>query len=161
MKKRGQQSMEMPFGMIFSIILIVVFVVVAFIAVKHFLDIGETTKLGQFIKDFQDKVDSAWSGQTSEFEYTINLPGIQKICFANLSERITGNTEDYEAIPIHIDDGYNMFLIPYQKAQGFERNKIMHLDVSKITQSRNPYCVDISRPLKIKKGFYDKLVVVQ
>jgi len=150
----------LPFGMIFAVFLIVVFVVVAFIAVKHFLNVGGTARIGQFVQDFQEQVDSAWSGQASEFTFKPDLPDIEKICFANLSKSIT-RPLDYKEIPIHEDEGHNLFLIPASKAKGFERNTIEHLDVAKITERANPYCVDATRDLTIKKGFYDRLVVVE
>ena len=72
--RRSQNTMSLPFGMIFSIILIVVFIVVAFIAIKHFLDIGDCAKVGQFYGELQKKVDDAWRSQESSFEISISLP---------------------------------------------------------------------------------------
>ena len=44
--KKGQQSMSLPFGMIFAIFMIIVFVVIAFVAVRGFLDVGKTAEVG-------------------------------------------------------------------------------------------------------------------
>jgi hypothetical protein len=39
--------------------------------------------------------------------------------------------------------------------------KIEHINITKITETRNPYCVDVSRDLILKKGFYDKFIMVE
>ena len=92
---RSQQTMGLPFGVIFSIILIVVFIVIAFIAIRHFLDIEGCAGVGQFYEELQRKVDEAWVSQSSEFDVEINLPGgIDKVCFADLNVERTGSQED-------------------------------------------------------------------
>ena len=67
MRKRGQQTMGMPFGMIFSIFLIIVFFVAAFIGVKYFFGVSDVTKIGLFYEDLQDAVTEAWQGSSSNF----------------------------------------------------------------------------------------------
>jgi len=74
MNKSGQQTMGMPFGMIFAIFLIVVFIVIAFIAVGFFLDIWRSSGVGLFYEELQDAVDGACSGQSGEFDFEIDLP---------------------------------------------------------------------------------------
>jgi hypothetical protein len=87
--RKAQQTMGMPFGMIFAIFLIVVFVVFAFMAVGYFLDLGEATSVGMFYDDLQKAVNDAIRGQESDRDFLVNLPGdIERICFANLSVRI-------------------------------------------------------------------------
>ena len=44
--------MGMPFELIFGIFLIIVFIVIAFIAIGGFLDIGRTANVGTFYEDF-------------------------------------------------------------------------------------------------------------
>ncbi len=67
--------MGMPFGMIFAIFLIVVFVVIAFMAVDHFLDLGQSASVGMFYEDLQGAVDDAVRNQESDSDFVINLPG--------------------------------------------------------------------------------------
>lgn len=162
MKKRGQQSFSMSFGMIFSVILIVVFLVIAFLAVRYFINLGSCSSVGLFYEDLQDSVNEAWKSQSSEFEFEINLPsGISRICFANLSDEITDRGEDYDAIRYYIGYGSNVFLLPPGEACEMAHTEIEHLNVTKITEKRNPYCVDVARDLVIKKDFYDKLVSIE
>jgi hypothetical protein len=161
LKKRGQQTMGMPFGMIFSIILVVVFIVIAFIAIGSFLDIGKSAGVGLFYTELQEAVDNSWRGQSSETTFKINLPSeIKTICFSNLSSEITGEIEYYNQIKNYDVYEANTFLIPPENAQQMQWKLIKHLDIENITQNQNPYCVSTSQNLKLKKGFYDQLVSI-
>jgi hypothetical protein len=160
--KRGQQTMGMPFGMIFAIFLIIVFVVIAFIAMGGFLDIGRASSVGLFYDEFQEAVDEAWSGQSGEFDFKIDLPdAITELCFANLSDVITNKDLTYKEILNYDVYEANTFLAPPEAAEGMQWKLINHLDIAKITSQENPYCIPVKKTLRIKKGFYDKLVMVE
>ena len=162
MKKKGQQVMGLPFGMIFAIFLIIVFIVIAFIAVKGFLDIGRISSVGMFYNELQDSVDNAMSGQSSEANFDIDLPtNIEQVCFANLSARITNSGSEHDAIKDYDVYIANVFLVPPEYAQGMQWKLIKYINITKITIDKNPYCVNVNDGLKIKKGFYDKLVWVE
>ena len=154
--------MGMPFSMIFAIFLIVVFVVVAFIAVGYFLDIGKSSSVGMFYRELQGAVDDAFSSQSSEASFDIDLPSnIKFICFANLSARITNQGADYEAIKNYDVYDANVFLVPPEKAQNMQWKFIDWINVSKITLNENPYCVDVDDGLRIRKEFYDRFAWVE
>ncbi len=162
MEKKGQQTMALPFGMIFAIFLIVIFIVVAFIGVKSFLSFGDTSSVGLFYQELQEAVDDAWRGQSSSSKFEMNLPSkIDKICFANLSATITHKGDDYEFIKDFYVYEANIFLIPPGAAEGMEWKLINHLDITKISETKNPYCVNVADGLMIKKDFYDKLVWIE
>jgi len=157
--KRAQQTMGMPFSMMFAIFLIIVFIVVAFMGIRFFLDFGRTADVGLFYKDLQEAVDDAWAGQSGSKSFDINLPdAIQSVCFANLSAEITAFPDEYAQIEIYEFKPVNVFLVPPGDAEGMEYKQIEHLDIAKITEAENPYCVDADDDLVIKKDFYDKLV---
>ena len=160
--KRGQQTMGMPFGMIFAIFLIVVFVVIAFIAVEGFLDLGESASVGMFYDELQGAVDDAMRSQSSDRSFVVNLPGdIDRICFANLSASISNPGSDYDAIRNYDVYNANVFLVPPEKAQNMQWKLIERINVSKITRDANPYCVETDAGLRIRKGFKDGLVVIE
>ena len=161
LNKRGQDTMGMPFGIIFSVFLIVVFIVVAFIAVRYFLDIGDTSKIGMFYRDFQSAVDEAVKTQSSDSVFKVNLPsGIKKVCFGNLSAKIT-SADDYDELRDYEIYNANTFLLPTTSAGDLARKLINHLNITKITSVKNPYCIPVSQGIKIKKDFYDRSVVVE
>lgn len=159
--KRAQHIIGMPFGIIFSIFLIVIFIIIAFIVVKHFLSIGSCAEVGIFYEDFQKKINEAWVSQSSESEVDIAVAsGITAVCFANLSAKIT-EQENYGIIKNYDVYDANLFLLPPEKACNMPYKKIEHINITKITESKNPYCIDVSKKLKIKKDFYDKLVSIE
>jgi len=162
LNKRGQQIMGLPFSMIFAILLIVVFIVAAFMGVRFFLSFGKTSSVGLFYRELQKNVNDAWNGQSSSAHFKINLPsGVKKVCFANLSATITNRGTEYDYIRDFFIYDANTFLIPPGEGQGMEWKLIKHIDIPKITERKNPYCVDVAEGLTIKKGFYDKLVWIE
>jgi len=115
-----------------------------------------------FYEGLQGAVNDAWAGQQGSDSFEINLPdAIKKVCFANLSAEITANSEEWEQIEIYEFKSVNTFLIPPGDAEGMQYKQIEHLDIAKITEAKNPYCVDAGDDLIIKKDFYDKLVWVE
>jgi hypothetical protein len=166
--KRGQHTVGLPFGIIFAIFLIVIFIVIAFIAVSHFFDIGKCSSVGMFYEELQKEVDEVWvSQETAGKDFEINLPsGIMKVCFANLTSDILPEgdasvLDDYDEISIYKYQEANIFLVPGGGACEMQFNNIKHINITKITETRNPYCVDVSRDLVLKKGFYDKFVIIE
>lgn len=156
--------MSLPFGMIFSIILIVIFIVIAFIAIKYFLDIGDCAKVGQFYGELQKKVDDAWRSQESSFEISISLPsGVQEICFSNLSEAKLASSPgvEYKELKRYSVYDANTFIYPPSKSCEMPYKLINHINVSEMTKTKNPYCISVKDKLKIKKDIYDKSVIIE
>ena len=81
---RGGQ-LKISFGMIFSIILIVMFLAFGFYAISGFLGLQESVQTEKFIDGFQENVDTMWSSQvygTKDLKFS--LPSsVEKICFVN------------------------------------------------------------------------------
>lgn len=79
MEKRG--AMELSFGMIFSIILIISFLVFAFYAIKMFVNTSESAKIASFRKDFQADIDRAWNAPQGNQKVNYGLPKkITEVC---------------------------------------------------------------------------------
>ena len=87
--------------------------------------------------------------------------GITHVCFANLKGDITGEGLFYSQIKNFEFYDANTFLIPPEKASGYEWDLIEHLKLEEITRNSNPYCVSVSKDLRIKKDFYDKEVIIE
>jgi len=85
------------------------------------------------------------------------------LCFANLSDKITGSLEVYDEIEKYEIYNANTFLYPSGKACTLPYNTIKHLNISKTTLSKNPLCFDLSEEGKIRivKGYYDKAVTIK
>jgi hypothetical protein len=163
LNKRGEGAIGMSFGWLFSLLLIVFFIFAAIYGIKAFLNMASCSKVGTFYESLQDKVDEAYRSSSSDFQMDVNIPGINMICFANLSEEITGSLEAYEEIEKYEIYGANTFLLPTQKSCDMPYKTIKHLNISKTTLSKNPLCFDISDEgkLRIIKGYYDKSITIK
>lgn len=165
--KRGRKEnkkgvMELPFSVIFAIILIVVFIVVAFYVVRHFLCIGDETKSGMFLQDFQDDVDEAWNSPDINKDFSYNVPRIDYVCFMDFSKSGKGEGKEIYDGLIRYEGQGNLFLYPESNCVDLSK-EIEHIDMEKITGEDNPYCIEVESGkvvIHLEKGFYDNLVCV-
>jgi hypothetical protein len=163
LNKKGQQSsFGMSFGMLFSLFLIIIFIGMAFIVIRMFLDFSGTSNLGQFYVDLQDEVNSAWRSSETVRTFDLDLPSdITHICFSDLSAPVTGSKDMFDMIQNNMYLDVNTFLIPPGSAGDLDIKQIEHLDIAKITASSNPYCVSGKSKLIISKGVRDRLVSIK
>ena len=161
--KKAQGIMGMPFSVIFSVILIAIFLAVAIYAIMHFMGIKKCAEVGLFIDDFENAVDSAWNSQSSSKTFTSSLPSrIQYVCFADLNEDVNIATfrEIHEKLQENSDYSDNMFFYPQEK-DCIESKKILHINAG--LEEKNPNCLAVVNgkiAIKLEKGFNDALVKV-
>ncbi|MFA7707542.1 MAG: hypothetical protein WCX73_01200 [Candidatus Pacearchaeota archaeon] len=164
--KRAQGVFGMSFGMIFSIILIVFFVAVAFIAIKSFLGTQTCAQIGIFKDNLQAEVTETWPN-TGDFEFKARLPTkIKYVCFMDLDKPVTATgTTGNIGRELGVYEGYiaNMFLYPTENTCNMPYYEIEHLDINKTISSKNPYCIavdDGNINMRIIKKSGDKLVTI-
>ena len=139
--KRGQ--MKLSFGMIFSIFLIIIFIAFAVYAITKFINLQKTIQIESFVKNLQTDVDRAWgpAGKTFSNE-TYSLPNkVEAVCFTN--------------------NEFNNLM--FRSSELIDRKNIIHIDISKITTSEDPYCIsNINGKVKliISKDFREDLVTI-
>jgi hypothetical protein len=160
--KKG--DINLSFGVIFSIILIAVFVFVAIYAINFFLNYSRCVQVGNFYEGFQREVSNAFLSQSVENKvFKVSLPSsVEMICFANLSERQRGSFRDeYEMLEDYYLEDANLFLIPDSGSCDLNYKKISRLNLPEITEMHNPYCVPSDSELILTKKIYDSSVLVQ
>ena len=162
--KRGQ--LKLSFGMIFSIILIIIFISLAFFAINKFLDVQNTIQVGKFGNNFQLDVDKIWKGSQGSEEKKYTLPKkIVYICFVDYSSEKKGEKQDlYRKIEQLYYENENMFFYPIGSAQGLNAKEIKHIDLEKIIENENPFCIeniDGKVGFIIKKDFGEALVTIE
>lgn len=80
MNKRGQ--LHLSFGVIFSIVLIIIFLAFGFYAITKFIELQRTIEVKKFLEDFQEDVNKMWKGTQGSQELTYSLPKkISSVCF--------------------------------------------------------------------------------
>lgn len=170
-KKKAQESIGMSFSVIFSLFLIVFILVIGFIAIKAFLDFKKCGQIGNFIDDFSLEVDNIWNSQTDTINFSRSLPNdLEYVCFADLtkqlnpSSKISNSLEIIDTISSFGRVGENMFLYPIESSCEIPNQNMKHLDIEKITQSDNPYCIPVKSGrinINLEKKLNERLVIVR
>ncbi|MDO8509280.1 MAG: hypothetical protein Q7S27_06395 [Nanoarchaeota archaeon] len=118
MKKRG--DFNLSFSMIFSIIVIIAIVAVAFYVIKSFVSVSECTQIGLFYEDIQEHISKAWQSPISKDTFIGKIPsGINLVCFGNLNQSSSKEyREEHNSIlKANINmKNRNLFLYPANKA---------------------------------------------
>ena len=161
MKKKGDLSIS--FGMIFSIILIVIFIIFSFWAIQKFLGIQNSAEAGKFTGDLQADVDKIWRGSEGSQMQEYLLPAsVKYVCFADYVSNARGkNLIFFKDLNQAFNGEENLFFYPIGSANGFDSTSIKHIDIGKTTIEDNPLCFENIKgkvSLTIKKNFGEALV---
>lgn len=117
--KRGQ--LNLSFGMIFSILLIVVFIALAVYGIIKFLEFQDTIKIEKFVDDLRQEIDAMWKGEPGSQKVEYSLPTrIEEVCF--------------------VDDEYENLVFNSKKI--IRGRNMDNIDIESITSKENPYCID-------------------
>ncbi|MEX2017238.1 MAG: hypothetical protein WD876_02095 [Candidatus Pacearchaeota archaeon] len=170
LSKRGQNrgQINLSFGMIFSIIMIIVFIAFAFYAIGKFLNIQKAAQGAQFIDALENNVEKMWRSEQGSQELEYKLPNtVEIVCFADFSggemARPSTARELYSELRFSYFGEENMFFYPTGSAGGIDAVKIENINLIGITSQENPYCIqtkDGKIKLIIKKERSDGLVTV-
>jgi len=144
MKKRGSRgALELSFGMIFSIILIIIFLAFGFYAITKFIALQKTIQIESFLRDFQEDVDTMWKSNQGSQPLTYTLPSkITSVCFKN-------------------DEFQNLQFISNEIING---KMIEHIDIAKTTKDESPFCIQNVKgkiSLRLAKDYGEALVTVE
>ncbi len=86
--KNKKAAMEISFGMIFSIILIIIFIAFAIYGIGKFLSLQKNIQTKTFVSDLQFDIDKLWKSQGSQ-PVTYSLSGnVEKVCFSEFENEI-------------------------------------------------------------------------
>jgi len=144
MKKRGGGGqLEISFGMIFSIILIIIFLAFGFYAITKFIGLQNSIQIENFLRDFQNDVDGMWKSNQGSQNLVYSLPNqIISVCFKN-------------------DEFQNLQFT----SNGIIKGKMIeHIDIAKTTKDESPLCIQKIKgkiSLTIVKEYGETLVSVE
>ena len=140
MKKQGQIAMS--FGMIFSIILIVFFIVFAFYGINKFLNLQKEVQIKSFINDLQNDVERMKKSYEGSQPKAYVVPTkIEKVCF--------------------IDEDKNLRLLGEKYS---DSKKINGINIEKILGNEKEYCIqniDGKIKLKLEINYGETLVTIK
>jgi len=157
-KNKRAQMMAMPYSVIFSILLIVFFIVVAFIAIKIFwcpwckdCTLSDSASEGLFKDDLKTAIDDVWNSAGGDKPFKVKLPDkIDYVCFFDDSRDGMGQYLDF-AKEFKKMGGGNIYLQPTRNAcEGFKYFIFKHIDILETTKTENPFCIENNAELWIK-----------
>ncbi|MEM3074473.1 MAG: hypothetical protein QW727_00835 [Candidatus Pacearchaeota archaeon] len=160
--KRGQ--FQLGFGMIFSIILIIAFIIVAFIAFKAFFGVRCSTEQGRFIYELQNEIDRIWkgSGEDRIKEFKILGCDFDYVCFWDPNVPSRGNFRTFEddfSIFTGDEGNHNLYFYPRKKVE-ISSTLIKHINMD---FRENPVCFrneENSVKIRLSKNIDEDLVRV-
>ncbi|MEM4325800.1 MAG: hypothetical protein QXU40_00670 [Candidatus Pacearchaeota archaeon] len=158
-------QMHLPFGMIFSIILIAIFLIFGFYSIKTFIKIQNSALLGKFFSDIQYDINKAWrSAESSQLREYIIPSKVRYVCFVDFNSSSRGAYSPiFSEISKERKNNENLFSYP-QRLFSVESKEIENIDLIKITSEENPFCLEQKGgriKLILRKNFEDLLVGVE
>lgn len=166
MMKRG--SIEISFGMIFSIIIIIALIGVAVYAITAFLDFSGSAQMGLFYQEFQDSVNNVWSSATTNRVFTFTVANsIDFVCFGNIAGNIDAGQYNVQLNKLREgsssfqQQNTNTFLYPPDKAGDLAFKKIDKIDTTTLDDFD---CFEVESGkvrIRLFKGEFDSLVKIQ
>lgn len=126
-KKRGvnkKGQTQISFGVIFSVILIIVFIAFAIFGIGKIMQMNNLIKVKNFEKKLQENIDTIWKDSGSN-EFTYYLPNkIKQVCFIE-------------------DDLENMYFEPIGEYDGFKlKNVDIEASISQSISIPKKLCID-------------------
>lgn len=161
--KRGQ--MQLSFGMIFSIFLIVVLMGFGFYVIMQFLDFQTQATAGIFFDDLQNDVNNVWRSEESSIKVSYNVPSsVEYVCFVDFSSAVDNLEGIYSELELISSGDKNVFVYPVGSGEGSDGKNVLHLDVPKTVQRDNPKCVKAIEgkvEVLLKKNYGESLVYIE
>ncbi len=154
-KKRAQ--IQISFGMIFSIIIVIATVAVGFYVINYFLNLKSCTQIGLFWDSLNNEVNKAWNSDMTQTVFNGALPsGIKQVCFGNFTQTYAADdSEEYQALKRYGTAGRNAYLYPPGKACDVAFYNLKHTVTSEF------FCVSVvsgKMSVKLSKTAFDPLV---
>ena len=158
--------MKLSFGMIFSIILIVIFLAFSVFAIQKFLEIQDAAQVSKFSSNLQEDIDKIWRGSQGSIEKEYTIPkGVTYVCFTDYSSGKKGKyIVVYDSLLQTYFEKENFFFYPLGSGLGLNSKEVKHIDLEKTTENENPFCIEnLDNKLKliIKKNFGEVLVTIE
>lgn len=143
--KRGNKKaqLQISFGMIFSIILIIVFLAFTGYVITKFFGLQKGIIAGTFLNDLQSDVDKMWGGSQGSEVFEYNVPSkTEFVCFTDFSRLGKGDKQElYSTLKQSFFGSENLVFYPIGSAEGIDSKKIEHINITRITQIENPFCL--------------------
>ncbi len=154
--KNKAQLFGMPYSVIFSIFLIIFFIITAWIAIKIFWNPGcdcafsDQANEGLFKDELKISVDDVWNSAGGDKAFKITLPDkIEKVCFVDYNDDGIGLNKNLLSEFKRTGNG-NVYLYPGRCAcSGFKFWTANHINITETTKQENPLCIENNKEMRI------------
>ncbi len=163
--------MGLPFQLIFSIILIAIFLYSAIVGINYFMERSQQAQIGQFAVNLESKVNIAWQAIEKSESYSFSLPKkIEKVCFANLNAAAynTSICPEFEYYrDVAKSRGANMFFCPPEPVYKTGAPVYYSIDCEGndcLKVKNHPYCIENKNGIvsfSLKKEIGDPYVYLE
>lgn len=161
-------QLQISFGMIFSIILIVVFLGFGFWGIMKVLSFSDFSQISKFIDGVQKDVDDLWKGTQGVWSpkegYTVPKK-VDYVCFVDFSKDGKGKNENLmKELQPYNNGNENLVFLPGGVGEDLNSIEIKHIDIEKITAENNPYCFeekDGKVKITLEKKYGETLVTIR
>lgn len=136
MEERGQ--IQLSFGMIFSIIIIIATIGVTFYIIAQFMKTSNCAGDALVQKSLQDEIDRAWNSAIYNGRFTFNEVRAKEICFGNPLAYNASYKTEAEALQKYNKNGANLFIYPPSAACDNTRAayKLEHVNITQFFCSK-------------------------
>jgi len=113
--KRKRGAMELSFGMLFSIILIIIFIAFAVYGIGKFLNLQKNIQTKTFVNDLNYDIDKLWRSQGSQPVTYTDPVNVERVCFSedefekdiNMEIRGEKSIETYDIVHAKLSDDFS------------------------------------------------------
>jgi len=124
--------MGLSFQMIFSIILIAIFLYAAFTGISYFLERADQAKLASFVIDLESKSENMWQATEASQTYSFTIPNSLKyVCFGDITQVTEEMCPNFGIYKREAGlEGANMLFCPPDEAMALGTKAYFKLDCS-------------------------------
>lgn len=157
--RRIKGQIQLSFGMIFSIVIVIAILGVGVYVIINFVNLSRCTNINLFYNSLKEEVNKAWEADSVQKQLIKDIPsGIEKVCLGNFTQSYSGFVNEHDALARFSNAGRNnFFFYPPEKACEMAANRMEHIKTSKF------FCVSAKEgkiTLKLSKSSNDALVTI-
>ncbi len=157
--RKNKRGIEISFNVMFSVILIVATIAIAFYVISAFLGTKKCVEVNLFYENLEEHITNAWSSRIHQGKCcSAILPSnIELVCFGNSTQTpAREDKEQYEKLAKY-NKKSNVFLYPPENACETGSKKIAHFKTDEF------FCVPVKNNkinIKTRMSEFDSLVTI-
>ena len=122
----------MSFSMMFSILIIIVTLAVAFYVIKEFVQTSECAAIQLYYDDLAREIDKAWRSSGAQLTFSHAVPSsVKSVCFGNPGEFDVRFASEKSTLARFAGQEKNAFVVPVQCGTQTSVRTLQHVGIEK------------------------------